>query len=231
MTKLKNLLSEDSFKKKKRLRPEGETPSGYKYVGGILYPRVTAITKVIDKPWLVEYYLEHGKLQARKLADQAADIGSELHERISAWAGTGIYIGESLTQPFLNWYAKEDITSLVANEKLFISKEHDYCGTPDLVANTKNGVVLYDWKTSGDIYYDYALQLSAYHMMLKENGINSYYAKIVRIPEKTKEIDKFVQVVTIPSVILEKVLFPVFLACKTIFDWQKNFTFKKVKYQ
>lgn len=112
-------------------------------------------------------------------------------------------------KPDLTQYAKEDIDKAqiaynnfktwwednavipVAIEPHLVSELWGFGGTPDLVANTRNGLCIIDWKT-GKIYEDIFIQLRGYEIAWVENKpemiIEGFH--VLRIP-KDEEVPSF----------------------------------------
>lgn len=219
------------FKKKKKVLKEGAVPSGYikHSQTGVLYPRVTSVTKVIDKPWLVQFYLEHGEQEAERRTDEAADIGTEAHQAIEVYIRSlGKTCSDKLPIGFLQFFKEEaiDLTQPFLCEERLFSDELGVCGKPDLIAHTKYGIGVYDWKTSKDVYPDYAIQMAYYYQLARESGWNIHFGCVVKFP-KPSEVLKKIPYTRIPSMVLDKVLLPVAKSCMSIFVWQKSFKMNK----
>ena len=91
---------------------------------------------------------------------------------------------------FLEWWDNSDY-KVTWTEKPYASKKLLFGGCPDILVN---GNILIDLKTSGKIYNDYIIQLSAYTFLIKEvDNIEIEEAIIVRFPkdDDQTEIMKF----------------------------------------
>lgn len=169
----------------------------------ISYPSVTTVLGILDKsnallPWAVNCcvkYIEDAlrddadrhddatiletiqkaKYEWRKVKDEAADIGSEIHNLIEKYIKEGKdAIGELRPEvengflAFLEWES-ENITQWVESESTVYSTEHGFAGTLDAVAEMKDGrTLLIDFKSSKGFYDGYGKQISAYAIAYKE---------------------------------------------------------------
>ena len=120
-----------------------------------------------------EEVVEIAKREWRKVKQEAADIGSAIHEWIEKYIK-----GEEQDMPadekvlngvkaFLD-FQKENKFEWVLSEKKVYHPKFRYAGILDALAKTKDGYVLVDFKSSNGIYSEMALQLAAYDMALKE---------------------------------------------------------------
>lgn len=167
-------------------------PGNHTYrLDGKHVPGVTTILGVLDKPaiprWaarsVAEYVADNpaGVEELRRLGrssmvdalrgipwgrrDQAADRGTTFHalaERIAN--GEEVDVPESQVPlvenalAFMEDYAIEPILT----EAAVASREHHYAGTLDLIADSRVGRAIFDWKSGKAIYPRFALQLAAY---------------------------------------------------------------------
>ena len=120
-----------------------------------------------------EEVVEIAKREWRKVKQEAADIGSAIHEWIEKYIK-----GEEQDMPadekvlngvkaFLD-FQKENKFEWVLSEKKVYHPKFKYAGILDALAKTKDGYVLVDFKSSNGIYSEMALQVAAYDMALKE---------------------------------------------------------------
>lgn len=160
--------------------------NGWYYLDGRKYVSVTTVLQALAKPALVpwaartaaEAIFEHPDEidTAEKAAaaiyrkrDTAADRGSLVHSLAEA-ASRGAEIdlvgvpdaARGYAQAFVAWTRAMRPTPLFTEANVY-SDRHGYAGTTDLIAAFPDRQVrLVDFKTSGDLYREVALQLEAY---------------------------------------------------------------------
>ena len=115
----------------------------------------------------------------REVSDKAADAGTCAHAMIEAdirglifddepYYDETIRLAEHCFESYLKWKQQTNLT-LIGSEVSLISEKYKYGGTLDAMA-TNQGLVLGDWKTSGGVYPDHLIQLSAYEQLWNENN-------------------------------------------------------------
>jgi hypothetical protein len=156
---------------------------------GELYPSVTNILGVIDKP-AIAWWQTKGALAAAyddraafsrmidrdtavkayqsaafKQRDKAADLGSHIHAVCDALSSdaplpeVGDAAGPYVDQ-FVAWVSENDV-KVLHSERTVISTEHRYGGTFDLLVWLDGLLWLVDIKTGKAVYPEAALQLAA----------------------------------------------------------------------
>jgi hypothetical protein len=149
----------------------------------------TSIRKVVGMPfglawWMVNQVVEAASEQERPFAttpdewakhlrkaatqkrDEAAALGSEVHE--AAEQGLKAAGMEALDPrlPFMQAYEKwqrEMSPTILVNEAQVFNLTLGYAGSLDLIAEVAGRVTLIDLKTGKGVYTDHALQLMLYH--------------------------------------------------------------------
>lgn len=71
-------------------------------------------------------------------------------------------------QAFRKWVQQHNF-ELVQTEVPLVSQKHKYGGTLDCIGRFEDDLILFDWKTSSGVYYDYLAQIAAYNMLWEEN--------------------------------------------------------------
>ena len=152
----------------------------YSLPDGTRVPSVTTILgRFKDSGGLIHWAWKEGKANRdyRKTRDDAADIGTQVHDAIEQWLVDGkdpmllSPQAETAFSAFRDWYDAEDLTC-IAPEVRLVSEEHGYGGQFDLIAEMPGrGIVICDWKTSSGVYPDMLAQLAAYPRLVYENGI------------------------------------------------------------
>lgn len=140
-----------------------------------------------------------GERAHAKALEKAADIGTQVHERIR-WA-LASQIGEErgpepqLTSEaalraymsFTDWWSHAGLTPVRVEQPLW-DPHIGYAGTADLIARDEAipGNVVIDFKSGAGIYLEHHLQAWAYHNATQRWGRTST-ALLVRLPKKTGE--------------------------------------------
>lgn len=165
---------------KVRLGPDGKA---------LVYPGVTTILKLLEKPGVVNWAVERtldwanenfaylgshsdeqvmraGRYRWRDALDERSNLGTDVH----GWAETlfnGWFDypdltpeGESAVQSLLTLLDNVEISAL-ATEVTVVSHKHGYAGTLDLLALIKGLLALVDLKTSKGLWWEHELQLAA----------------------------------------------------------------------
>ena len=138
-----------------------------------LFPSVTTVIGILDRPQLTDWKLEQvaaaafntlviPKLNYSTLEDwtkfildkafeqvsDAADLGTSIHAAIEAWAQGKPY--DDALKPYVDavakWCAAEEITFL-SNEEILVSEAHGFAGTADGAIRCKRGTGILDFKS------------------------------------------------------------------------------------
>lgn len=168
----------------------GRPTRGYRLADGTKVPSVTTIlSRFKDSGGLVHWAWQQGidGRDYRVTTKEAAGAGSITHELIEA-----DILGRPATIPtadelklsaeayaeaearawvafggFLDWRRSVDL-DVVVTEDALVSEKHGFAGCVDAIARTKDGLVVFDWKTSNRIYADYIVQVAAYRALWEE---------------------------------------------------------------
>lgn len=193
------------------------------------------LTQVLEEPLSPEKFKEVlegdlGKGAHRQILEEAASIGTEVHNRIE-WEFKG-ELGKDrpvepppLTTPeakhsyglWVEWRKSVQLR-VVATEKAIFSFIFGFGGTLDTLAYvTLEGVeylVVIDYKTGKAIYPESWLQNIAYRMALREEGLDATRGIIVRLPKYRNDPEFEAQVV--PS---DPLLEPTWIALRLVYGW------------
>jgi len=185
---------------------------------GNLIPSVTTFTGIIDKSsalinWAVnltkQYLLakiengeqittldiEEATKEHRRIKEEAADIGTQIHEWVSCWIK-----GEKPEIPeddrirngitaFLQ-FQKDQKVKWLESEMIIYSQKHGFAGVLDAIGKTGKKLVLFDFKSSNGIYPEHALQTAAYQIAYEEmTGKKIDYRVIVRFGKDTGDFE------------------------------------------
>lgn len=147
-------------------------------------PGVTTILgRFKESGGLLQWAFKQGQEGASNLyekRDEAADIGTLIHELIEAdlrerkprempdtFTNEQRGVATRAFEDFRCWRKRwcEQITPI---EIPLVSEEHRFGGTPDASAATESGLAITDWKSSGGIYPDTLMQVVAYKLLMEE---------------------------------------------------------------
>lgn len=159
--------------------------SGY-FVDGEKIPGTTTITsRFKDSGALIYWGWQRGKdgLELYESRDKAAELGTIIHSIAEQFISGHLKITDftdclstadlasvlSAFNAFQEWFESSKF-EIIAQEESLVSRVHRFGGTFDAVAkDSKERIVLIDFKTSNSIYPEYILQLGAYRILWNEN--------------------------------------------------------------
>jgi len=146
--------------------------NGY-IIGGIWYPRVTAIVAIKAKPALYKFYGDAASFgEALSSVGKSASEGTKIHEAIESILAGQEPTVEAGIMPAINAFkdflAKNKVeVSQGAIEKRIWNSDHKYAGTVDAIVHLNGEPGILDIKTSAFIWRDYNLQTAAYMAALQ----------------------------------------------------------------
>ena len=165
----------------------------YQDDNGVIYPSVTQILSIVNKPFLVNWANNLGLkgIAVQDANKESTDVGTLTHafieghitrEEVSTDGYSRGTVDQALFcyEGYLIWEEKYHPT-YIETEKSFISKEHGYAGTIDAVCKIGDQQYILDWKTSASIYPEYVSQLTAYRLGLGPLSTIGYHLGIVRL--------------------------------------------------
>jgi hypothetical protein len=181
-------------------------------VEGVEYPSVTTILGVLSKgdPLLgwaakcaVQYVRENhtaagletalklAEFSWREMRDEAADIGSEIHDLIHKYIKFG-KDAAGIMRPevengflaFLDW-EKEHKIKWISTELQVVSRVHGFAGTLDAICLFNGKKYLIDFKSSKGFYDGFDMQLAAYRIGAAELGHPTEGCGILRLDKTT----------------------------------------------
>ncbi len=143
----------------------------YRLSSGRIVPSVTTI---IDSQlgWNKRILMAWSRREAlsgvdpQELLEAAGDIGTEVHTLIESHVKgkeLPVVSTEALTafDAFLKW-DKQNSLEYVHSELRLVNEEHEYGGTTDIIARSRESLWLIDPKSSKGIYPEFYLQVAAY---------------------------------------------------------------------
>ena len=120
--------------------------------------------------------IETAKKKWRDAKEEAADIGTEIHEWIDGWITSkkAPAIPEKKEvrngiAAFLDWFKKSNL-EFISNERIVYSKKNNVIGKLDAISYDLDDkyLSLDDFKSSKGIYEEMVLQTAGYLMMIEE---------------------------------------------------------------
>lgn len=171
--------------------------------------------------------IDSARLAHKRTKDQAADIGSVVHDYAENYAKA--LIGQAdmpqITpdmpagalngiNAYLDWLKASKVAYIDA-ERILYSKEHDFVGLADAVARIDGKLMIVDYKTGKNIYSEARYQVAGYAIAYEEEtGEKLDGAVIVNFNKQTGELLPE-NIVEISRAELEEYK-AVFLACLTV---------------
>ena len=145
------------------------------HIGGLWYPRVTSICRIISKPGLEKWLANQGSFYAmKKKRKKFTDWGNLIHETTEKiLIGRMPKIDPSIRpsiDAFLNWMKNHKIDASGVEKKI-VSREHVYSGILDVLGEIDGKFGIIDLKTSPVIWDDYFIQTAAYFQAYNEKAI------------------------------------------------------------
>jgi hypothetical protein len=192
--------------KKPPFKPGIAAHQRYRTADGMVCPGVTTVLGLLNKPALVPWAWKLGMqgLDYRKTLDQAANIGSIVHDMIDCFhkgteSNTDAYPLRDVQQAqvafhnYVEWWTAQGL-KCVGSEVGVVSEKHRFGGTIDRVAlKISTGKLwLIDTKTSKGIFPEHRYQQAAYKEAWNEtHAANEQIDEtfIVRLDKETGAID------------------------------------------
>lgn len=239
----------------KRIKPGPET----------VLAGATSKTGILDKPGLRRWYLMQGVDSFKKILpvggfltedlqrdivtgfmgngektrNKAGDIGTEIHDHISALIKSRIGFHSPLppsdnvtVRRCVDAWMKWDLENQIEweeSERLVYSKAYETTGTLDQVGRIPGTGTrrLFDVKSSKDIFDEYWLQIGGYWGMYNEEMVflgrqEVDEAQIIRLDKETGLVEP---TVAIDRELLEELWYH-FLKCHELYLWQKTWSKK-----
>ncbi|MGB9791314.1 MAG: PD-(D/E)XK nuclease family protein [Thermacetogeniaceae bacterium] len=164
-----------------------------------IYWSVTSIVSVVRKPGLERWRGEIGNVAADRVAEEAAQLGSTIHDWCAKINETFNSQGRIDPQRYIHvppvvfqyivWLNKA-VTEVKLWESVVVSRTYRYAGRLDLVAKLAGDKTysVIDIKTSKQVWPEYGMQLAAYRQALKEQGIIADRLLVVHLDKITNRL-------------------------------------------
>jgi hypothetical protein len=165
----------------------------YKLQNGERVPGVTTITGTMDKPQLVRWANQMGLkgIDTTKYVDELAEVGTLAHDGIHCHLTGQPWVTDDYSKNqidlasngIIKWHywADQHKIEVLHSERVLVSEQHRYGGTPDLYTILDGKPVLLDIKSGKGIYDEHFTQTAGYYLLLKEQGLPVCSVYIVRI--------------------------------------------------
>lgn len=185
-----------------------------------IFPSVTEILKVIEKPYYNRWRHRVGEKEAARIMADAATFGSRLHKVAELVACKQERSVEPDMQPyaaavreFLDLY----ILDVLGTELEIVSPKLGFGGTIDLYGQMLDGsYVVVDFKSTGQLTREHGLQVSAYALLLQDAGMRINKRIVVRV-KRDKPGTWYARNYSNHAEDVRA-----FLACKELWYWQKK---------
>ena len=171
----------------------------YKKKDGTRVPSVTTYLSVLGKPAIIQWAWECGVagLDYHKVRDAAGDTGLLVHYLIlcqlkreepdlSTYTPQDVASTASSMNKFNDWLKGYELEPLLLETPL-VSEVYGFGGTPDFYGKVNGALTVLDFKTGKEIYQEHFCQLSAYEVLLVENGCFVEASRILRIGKSEDE--------------------------------------------
>ena len=181
------------IEKKSRQHTVYKDSNGKRVVG------VTTVTGVMNKPALVKWANGLGLrgIDSTTYVDALAGVGTcahlmvtdglmDLSPDLGSFSRDQIDLAENCVVKWHYWKDSHDLKPIFV-EKPLVSDKYGYGGTCDIYCELDGKKTLIDLKTSKGIYDEMFTQVTAYGVLLKENGYDVEQAMIVRIGRNDDE--------------------------------------------
>lgn len=143
---------------------------------------------LMDQDW-IDRVIAAGSARPDKIKDEAAELGTLVHKYIDQVIQGKLPTDltpemEPAVTAFIEWW-KDSKIELVMGDTKVASLIHGYGGSLDALGRQNGEYVILDWKTSGAVYDEMALQISAYKFAFAETyGIECKKGFVVRFSKK-----------------------------------------------
>lgn len=136
---------------------------------------------------LTEAMLIEGEFKHEERKEEAAGIGSEIHQWVEEYIKNKLGVGPAPDMPstkqvqigvnaFLDW-EKAHKVKFISSERIVYSKKYGYVGTMDIEAKVDGKLCLIDLKTSNGLYNTVRLQTAAYVKADEEESGKAYQGR------------------------------------------------------
>lgn len=148
--------------------------NGYE-IGGLWYPRVTAIVKIIGKPGLENWLAKQGSVEAmREKKRRITGFGNLVHDTLGKiLMGEDPAIDASIApsvNAFRDWLKSHKVKAMDV-ERTTVSGKYGYAGNIDVLTEIDGRFGILDIKTTDRVWDDHFIQTSAYFQAHNEGDL------------------------------------------------------------
>jgi len=166
---------------------------------GVIFPGVTTIIGILNKPALVPWANKLGLqgIDVKRFVDDKADIGTLAHAMIidrllnrltntTDYSQQQIDAAENACLSFYAWQKKHDLV-IISGEQSLVSEKYEFGGQYDIYGTVDEKHELLDLKTGRGIWEDHYYQLGGYLLLMDEQNIHVDQIRILNIPRSEDE--------------------------------------------
>ena len=139
----------------------------------------------------IEEIIEGERAEPDYVLGTARDFGTDAHYALEQYISQGEVPGNASMFRVIgafNQWVKDNGIEMLPQAEVTVAHSFGYAGTIDALGVKEDKLIVIDWKTSGGIYPEAMLQVSAYAAALQEcTGIEVAEAWIVRFPRDEPE--------------------------------------------
>ena len=144
--------------------------------------------EVIIDDKFIEEIIEGARAEPDYVLGTARDFGSDAHYALEQYITHGEVPGNASLFRVIgafNQWVKDNGIEMLPQTEVTVAHPFGYAGTIDALGVKGDELIVIDWKTSGGIYPEAMLQVSAYAAALQEcTGLEVSEAWIVRFPRE-----------------------------------------------
>jgi hypothetical protein len=141
----------------------------------------------------IEEIIDGARAEPDYVLGTARDFGSDAHYALEQYISQGEVPSNASMYRVIgafNQWVKDNGIEMLPHAEVTVAHPHGFAGTIDALGMKKDALelIVIDWKTSGGIYPEAMLQVSAYAAALQEcTGVKVSEAWIVRFPREEPE--------------------------------------------
>lgn len=156
-----------------------------------LFPSVTEVLKVIEKPYIDNWRRHVGRVDADKILLEASVFGTRIHSAARMIAeGERLWLADinDVDEDIRPWaeavqhFLDQHVSEVLGTEVELVSPTLKFGGTLDLYGRDKDGkYAIWDYKTGSQLTREHGLQLAGYGLLTRKNDLKVNRRYAVRI--------------------------------------------------
>jgi hypothetical protein len=160
-----------------------------------IYPSVTTILKVMDRPFFADWRKKVGEGTADEKIYKAQVHGTLIHK-----IAENVALGKPMDLPpemephaqAIQDFLDKHVDEVLGTEMELVSEKRGYGGTTDLYCRLRSGsLAVVDYKTTLALQRVHGVQLAGYALLLKDNGFPVQKRMAVRIKKEAGAEGKY----------------------------------------